>query len=294
MTPSNLICPICVSNLTSETGTLKCDNNHSYDISSSGYVNLLNPGKKNNFKSGDSKEMVKARTEFLNSECYRKASETLTNIIYKLIYKSTYNIENPILIDAGCGEGYYTLNIAKSCENLKVIGFDASKYAVEHAAKTARKSDLSDRAFFAAANIFSMPIADESCGFVVNLFAPEADEEFLRILKSGGFLIVGAAGVHHLYELKEVLYGENARLNDARDIRAISGFFFEEKITSSYKIGLSSNQMIKNLFKMTPYYHKTSNEDKLKLDEVESLEITVDFNFFVYRKLCGTASKDPQ
>lgn len=287
MIPSNLTCPVCSSKLilTDDQNTLKCEKRHSYDIASSGYVNLLNPGKMNNFKSGDSKEMVKARTEFLNSGCYLKALEALNEIIKN----HTQTSENPTLIDAGCGEGYYTLNIAKSCENVNTIGFDASKHAVEHAAKSAKRQNLTNRTFFSAANIFSMPVKDASCDILLNLFAPEAENEFLRVLKPNGTMIIGASGACHLYELKSVLYEENVRYNDAREPREIDGFTLKEKIDATYKTKITSHDMLMNLFTMTPYVHKTSNEGKNKLDkvnfrEIEFFEITVDFNFFVYKK----------
>jgi 23S rRNA (guanine745-N1)-methyltransferase len=59
-----LFCPICRGALTLENKSLKCGNGHSFDIAKSGYVNLLKPGKKNNAKAGDSKEMINARTDF--------------------------------------------------------------------------------------------------------------------------------------------------------------------------------------------------------------------------------------
>lgn len=278
MIPSNLMCPLCSEKLDFCAGALKCGVGHSYDISASGYVNLLNPGKMNNFKSGDSKEMVRARTLFLSANHYYKASAVLCDII------AARTRGEFTLIDAGCGEGYYTLNVARTCGNSVVIGFDASKAAVEYASKSAKKIRLSDRAFFSAANIFSMPVFDESCDVLLNLFAPEADFEFRRSLKPGGLLVVGSAGSTHLYELKTILYGGNARLNEARGCREIDGFMFGEKINVTYKTYIESHDTLMNLFKMTPYYHKTPNDGKTILEATSSLGITVDFNFFVYHK----------
>ena len=42
--------------------------------------------------------------------------------------------------------------------------------------------------------------------------------------------------------------------------------------------------LLKDLFTMTPYYHKTSYEDKMKLDSVASLTVTAAFSVFEYIK----------
>jgi len=286
MTKISLTCPICTSPLIKETRILRCTNltqsekTHSYDISASGYINLLNPGKKNNSKSGDSKEMVRARTEFLHTGAYAKASGTLCNIVSDL----ANNAATFTLADAGCGEGYYTLNIANSSENIETVGFDASKHAAESAAKHAKRMKLAHRSMFFAANLFSMPIASSSCDAVINLFAPEADAEFLRVLKTDAHLIVGSAGEYHLAELKDALYGENAHLNELRGEREISGLTFENKVNIRYKTTVTSNEMVQNLFTMTPYRHRTSAADRAKLDVLTFLEITVDFDFYIYKK----------
>ena len=66
---SKIICPICRNKLKSVSNMLKCKNNHSYDISSDGYINLL-PPHKNGYIPGDNKEMVRARRNFLNGDYY--------------------------------------------------------------------------------------------------------------------------------------------------------------------------------------------------------------------------------
>ena len=35
---------------------------------------------------------------------------------------------------------------------------------------------------------------------------------------------------------------------------------------------------------MTPYCYKTSKDDRAKLDKLDKLEITADFDIFVYKK----------
>ena len=61
-----LACPKCHQQLHLENKTLKCENNHCYDISKRGYINLLlNPDKATN-NQGDSKASLVARKAYLN------------------------------------------------------------------------------------------------------------------------------------------------------------------------------------------------------------------------------------
>ena len=50
-----LICPVCKSDLISQNNTLKCINNHCFDYSKYGYVNLLLGSK-----SGDKKATARS------------------------------------------------------------------------------------------------------------------------------------------------------------------------------------------------------------------------------------------
>ena len=59
-----LICPKCRKPLILKDRSFCCEDRHSYDLAKSGYVNLVLGNTKT---SGDSKEMVKARSEFLNA-----------------------------------------------------------------------------------------------------------------------------------------------------------------------------------------------------------------------------------
>ena len=62
-----LRCPHCGTSLVrpDDSRTLRCPAGHAFDLAKSGYVNLLPPGKEKNARSGDEREMVKAREEFL-------------------------------------------------------------------------------------------------------------------------------------------------------------------------------------------------------------------------------------
>lgn len=55
----------------------------------------------------------------------------------------------------------------------------------------------------------------------------------------------------------------------------------ETKISDRVTI---SKQDLKTLFSMTPYFYRTSDTDKAKLENVEQLDLTVEFVIFEYKK----------
>jgi 23S rRNA (guanine745-N1)-methyltransferase len=185
-----------------------------------------------------------------------------------------------VLVDAGCGEGYYTVSLAQDFEY--TYGFDLSRSSVQTAAKRARAAGLGERCFFGVSSVYSMPIADASADCVTNVFAPCAEEEYSRILKEGGILVLACAGVHHLEGLKAVLYDAVRENSDRADLP--KRLTLIERKNVSYEITLSSPEQIRDLYMMTPYCYKTSIEAQKKLLALDSLTTVVDFDIYVYRK----------
>ena len=272
---NRLVCPKCRAGLELACGekSLICNTTagkrHCFDISADGYVNfaLSDAG------SGDSKDAVRARTAFLDSGAYERISDELCELVIK------HAPGGSLVVDAGCGEGYYSYRIAE--RGIPVFGVDISKNAIAHAAKRAKKGALKN-AFFAVASVFSIPVADASVGAVVNVFAPCAEAEYSRALEEGGVLIVAHAGADHLMGLKRAIY-DNVYQNDARADLPEGLELIEEK-RLRYDISLTSNELIMALFSMTPYYWRTSQGDKEKLVGLDRLDTEIDIIFSVYRK----------
>ncbi len=247
-------------------------------MAASGYVNLLPPGKMNNAKTGDGKEMLRARVNFLSGGYYDIISNAVADIIDANVAKDKLTV-----LDAGCGEGYHLCNIAsKLSENKKVcaIGLDASKHGADMGAKTARFKKLP--AFFAAGNIFSMPIADNSCDAVVSMFAPIPASEADRVLRDDGILVVVASGVRHLWEMRSIIYDEPRE--NTKGIKCPEGFALSEEKIVSAKVKLPDNETIMNLFTMTPFYHRCPKDGRERLEATNKLEITVEAVIHVYKK----------
>lgn len=258
-----LICPVCHKTLKKQENRYVCENKHSFDVAKQGYTNLY---LKSSAHSGDNKEMVKARTDFLNKGFYQPLRDSIIDWIKQL------NIET--IIDAGCGEGYYTNEIQKELNNC-IYAFDLSKEALKYAARQNKNVN------YYISSIFELPIEKKSSDLVLNVFAPFAQEEFYRVLNKNGYVMKVDPAKDHLYEMKEVLY-DTVLLND--EIKEENEFF---KLIEKRYVCFSMNLMaedIKNLFKMTPYYYKTSIYSKNKLLQLTELNCRASFVIYLFKK----------
>lgn len=270
----NFICPVCKNGLFEEEKLYRCQNGHCFDKSKFGYVNLLQSQKSSSKRHGDDRLMVRARRDFLDAGYYSFLRESLCGICVD------YLPNGGDMLDAGCGECYYSAEIKSRFEQNKInsefFGVDISKDALEFASK--RKSGIKT----AVASLFDLPFANNSLDAVLNVFSPEAFDEFYRVLKIGGYLIRVIPLEKHLLGLKSAIYDE-PYLNEIPDT-AINGFeLFDKKQIKSY-LNLKSNEDIQNLFKMTPYYYKTGTSDQNKINSLDFLETQAEFEIRIYRK----------
>ena len=268
------ICPKCKMPLCLEGMSYKCINGHSFDLSAKGHVNLLLSGKSG--IHGDNKAMLIARREFLSAGFYADIINKLADII-----SSSYDGKSLIrVLDAGCGEGYYTgaLYDALVQRNIsaEIFGIDVSKDGVMMAAKKHKKCS------FAVASVNSLPFADESFDYVLSLFAPIAEEEFARVLAPCGTLITVSPSPRHLWGLKEAVYDtvyENEETTFSPRLLKASGCDSYSRIVT-----LTDGKLISSLFQMTPYYYKTDEKGRNRALSLETLTTEIGFMFFRYTK----------
>jgi 23S rRNA (guanine745-N1)-methyltransferase len=266
------ICPKCKAPLALAERTAKCAAGHSYDRAKEGYFNLLltNIGGTH----GDNKEMIEARRTFLDAGYYAPLSDALNALILRILPKGGR------VLDGGAGEGYYTARLAEvlSAEEREseIYSFDISKDAVRRLAK--RRADLHP----AVAGVYDMPVASESVDVMLNLFAPFAGAEFLRVLKKDGYLCMAVPEREHLFGLKEKVY-ENPYYNEVSE-EIPEGFSLVESIEIKEVIRITDPLHIRALFAMTPYAYRTGKEGREAVLALDSLETPIHFRLFLYRK----------
>ena len=268
-------CPLCRTKLLKNERALKCEHGHSFDISAEGYVHLLPANKMNSKIPGDSKEMAASRSAFLDKGYY----EPLLLELERTVLELSEN-EEPAMLDCGCGEGYYTSNIAKELKNrfpkAKIAGFDISRPSVRRAAKRTKEVD------FAVASVFDIPFFDESFDILLNVFSPLSIDEYKRVLKDGGYYVYVVPAARHLWQLKAAIY-DTPYENREEDI-PYEGFEHVETRKVRYETLIKTKEDIFALFQMTPYYWKTSAKGAEKLSAYESLLTEVAFDIHIYKK----------
>ena len=266
---SDIVCPVCGKKLIKTDRSYRCEDSHSFDCAKEGYVNLLAGNHKAGEKTGDNKDMALSRKSFLEKGYFSPLSDEIIRLI------RLHKKENPTVCDICCGEGWYSDRILKEIP-CNMLCFDLSKEMVRLAAK--RKNG----ACCFVANLARIPLADSSVDVAFHLFAPFHEKEFRRIIKDDGIIITAVAGENHLFEIKEILY-DTPYKNDEMPPETTE-LILNEKIKVTAMVHLSSAEDIDALFRMTPYYYRTSERDKQKLLGYGELDVTVDFAIFIYSK----------
>lgn len=290
-----LRCPTCGESLTRKEKSLLCPKRHTFDLAKSGYVNLLPPGKGKNAHTGDDRDMVEARVNFLKRGFYDPISEVTARLIAEHAPRTS-----PLSIcDMGSGEGWHSCRIASitgeiSGKDTVLLGIDASKHGADRASKLSRRLGLmppdgigaphegSSAAYFLPANIFHTPCPDRSFSAAVSMFAPVAWEEVSRILREDGVLVVVSSGKDHLMELRRLIYTEVHISED--EISSPHTFILTDRRELRYTVTLPDRDAIGDLFTMTPFYYKTTEEGRNRLLANDSLDVTVSVTLSVYRK----------
>ena len=264
-----LVCPICSKRLTRQDRCYCCENRHSFDVARQGYVHLLPVQQKHSLNPGDTKEQVAARRAFLDGAYYAPIVETLIDTAKEL------GATGPIL-DAGCGEGYYSSRLAKAME-AELLGLDISKEAVRYAA--GRYKD----ALWVCGTAAKLPVEGESVGLLTSLFAVTLPEEFSRVLKKDGLFFQVLAAKDHLLGLKSIVYP--TLLEKEKDsVPELAGFGLVKSVPIRFTFTVTGDQ-VQNLLYMTPHVYRISKAGAQALQQTETLTDTASCVLNVYRRL---------
>ncbi|MEI6067206.1 MAG: 23S rRNA (guanine(745)-N(1))-methyltransferase [Methylococcaceae bacterium] len=263
------ICPVCREPLQLHQSGKKyvCHNQHSFDLAKAGYLNLLPVQNKHSKEPGDSKLMMIARRLFLEAGFYEPMAKTVAMMIDAESTKG----QGLRLLDLGCGEGYYSREIATHCKHSEQIilqGIDIAKFAIAAAAKK------QPQARFVVASSNRLPYPDRYFDFVLRVFAPSDNDELKRVLKPSGHLLTVTPGPRHLWQLKEFIYAEIKE--HASESLVPHGF---DQLTAqriSYKINPNPQQRMA-LLQMTPFAWRANESAQQALNSVAELEIETDF-----------------
>lgn len=273
-------CPVCAEPLAGpeaagrpEPGSRSwcCGRGHTFDAARDGYVNLLVTHQRRHRQPGDSAAMLRHRRAFLDAGHYRPLAEAL----------GRFAQSGQAVLDAGCGEGYYTRDWPSARSGLRLWAVDIAKPAVRLAARRGHPG-----ASYAVASVYDLPVVDSSIDVVVSIFAPLVSEEFERVLRPGGLAIAVTPAPDHLDGLKARLFGHPDQHPDSSPFErpgAYTRLHLNDSWRIRYQLDLFTPESIADLLGMTPYAWYVSPEARCEVAEAGQLSTTVDFRIWAYR-----------
>ena len=256
-----LTCPICQGALSALDNGVVCPAGHRFDRARQGYLNLLPVQHKNSRAPGDNAAMVEARRRFLDGGHYAPLAKRLAELAAERGPQRW--------LDIGCGEGYYTEQIASALPQAEGYALDISREAIKRGCK--RAPQLS----WLVASMARVPLADASCQLLASVFSPLDWQEAKRLLAPGGGLLRMGPTRVHLMELRQKLYDEVRDYDDQKHLELIpDGMRLAHSETLTFPLQLTSSEARADLLAMTPHGWRASAERRAAVI-AEPLEVTV-------------------
>ena len=255
------LCPKCLSESYIENISLVCDDNHRYDFSKKGYIHLINNYKPTKY----SEELFMARNEVFSNGFYTNVLKSIQNLVEKYA--------KDVVLDIGCGEGYYIKELKTVFPEKYFYGLDNSKDAIELAVKEDKLNP------YMIANLANLPFKDGSVSCILNILTPANYEEFFRVLGDNGYLIKIIPNANYLREIRELIGGKEYTNSDTMKLIE-DNCTVVDRITVSDIFKLTKEQA-QNFLKMTPL----TFSKVIAADDINKLkEITIDLELLVCKK----------
>lgn len=278
-----LQCPVCGKKIRFHAGGLVCKREHRFDISTKGYVNLLQSSKP--LKGYDLK-FFESRRRFFEKGYYDHIADAVIQCILGQDLAAGDLADgdlaagvqrNPgVVLDAGCGEGFYAQRLA-SCTGAQILAFDIASDAI----KVAARSDKPVK--WMVADITNIPVKDNSIDCILDVFTPANYGEFKRVLKDGGPVVKVIPGKNHMVQLREIA-AEALRHKEYSAGEDVQDYFAEHfEVVSQTQVSKTMSigrEDLADLAAMTPLLFDV---DKERLDLSSITEITVEGQILVGR-----------
>lgn len=274
-------CPICDASMqVVEWRSLVCENNHTFDFTKQGYVNLMTKQSKTKY----GKDLFEERHNLMAEKgFFTPLMETIATVIKQ--QKGQENGQLSIL-DTGCGEGSHLADICGRVSgdlDISVMGagIDIAKEGILNAAK--HHSNI----VWAVADLANAPFKDHQFDVILNILSPSNYTEFNRLLYKDGLVVKVVPRSGYLKELREAFFVEPERqaYSNAETVARFQDKF--EMISSStvcYTHTLDQASL-KSLVKMTPLTWTATEASIASFLAKETTEVTVDLAVLVGREM---------
>lgn len=265
--PGIMICPICRNTLNLSGGRgLRCSENHSYDISSKGYLNLLG-GRKDKLYGI---ELFRARRKIFESGFFDKLIDETAAVISG----SSISGRDLRIVDAGCGEGsflkFLTDKLSEESTTFSVMaGFEISTEGI-------RCASLYPGYLWVVSDLSRLPLASGSADIILNILSPANYASFTRVIREGGLFIKVIPGKNHLRELRG--FFKLKEYSNESVLRHLKDNYPELKLRTVSEERNLQKGILENLIRMTPLTGKVKIDSSVLLRAEEKIgEVTSEF-----------------
>ncbi|MGH3934646.1 MAG: putative RNA methyltransferase [Pseudonocardiaceae bacterium] len=292
--PPVFACPVCGEPLPPAADSFVCANGHSFDVAREGYVNLLLAQYRRSKDPGYSKDMIAGRRDFFDAGHYAPLADGIAEQIQAVLPPGP----DRVVVDAGCGEGYYLRRLrlmlnresatpAGVVQGVTLCGMDISKHGIRVAARR------DPNGLYAVAGTYRMPVLENRVDVLLTHFSPVSAEDFRRVVRPGGVVLVGGPGEGHLFSFKELLYDTAATHEPEATLAQGSGFELIDTHVIRYPLKLRGPGPVANLLLMTPFFWSVDDDARARLAALDALDTEVDVVVHAYRRTETTPDKGP-
>lgn len=268
-----LACPVrgCQGPLERRARVWRCSHGHSFDIASSGYVNLLQPQDRRSSRPGDSVAALEARSRLLAAGIGTGAIAGVTDVIASLALG-----DEAVVVELGCGSGEMLGRLSAGF-GARAIGIDLASAAVTRAAKA-----WPGPTWVVANADRRLPLLDQTVNLVASVHARRNPVECARVIKPGGWLLVAVPATDDLIELREAVFG--GRIERLRADRVITehttDFALERRLECREQLWLSPSQL-SDLLAGT--YRGERNAARPQRAALEAMTVTLASEILLFR-----------
>jgi len=261
-------CPICQTKMIVDEASIKCENNHTYDLSKYKYINFL----RKTVNTPYTKELFDARRVIFEDEFY----DDILNKIVEII-SSFETLEEKVVLDAGSGEGFFAERILKNTPIIsQMFACDIEKSAVILGARYA------ENVKFFVGEIGNLPIKDKSVDIILNIFSPANYDEFKRVLKPDGIMIKVIPNKNYLKELRQAV-GLSLKNDEYSNQSVLDLFNKNLNFIGNHYINKTFPLKLHQAFSFSQMTPMTFNIEKSEIDLEKLTEMTIDVQILVGR-----------
>lgn len=258
-------CPICSSEMVMvDKSQLVCTDNHSFDLSKNGYVNLAPQAHVTKYD----KSLFEARKTVMSSGFFNPVLEFITDAVGTHLEGR----EQASILDAGCGEGtHLSAILAQLPGKATGVGIDLAKEGITAAAKEYPGS------IWSVADLANCPFQESQFDVILNILSPANYAEFTRLLKRDGLFVKAVPESGYLKELRTIFYEDEERKEESDPVARFAEHYdavSTKRITYLFPL---APELLAPLIRMTPLTWGASDEKIEEALVMDIKDITIDF-----------------